>query len=103
MNFNEYQELAYTTANEQSKNMYYMTMGMTGEAGEIANKIKKVMRDGARLDHHDIAKEIGDVLWYCAGLCTVLGIDFEHVAKLNIAKLKSRKERGVLGGSGDDR
>lgn len=103
MNFNEYQEQAYTTANEQSKNMYYMTMGMTGEAGEIANKIKKVMRDGAVLDHNDIAKEIGDVLWYCAGLCTVLGISFDHVAKLNIAKLKSRKERGVLGGNGDNR
>lgn len=103
MEFNKYQELAYMTANEQSKNIYYMTMGMTGEAGEIANKIKKVMRDGAALDKQDIAKEIGDVLWYCAGLCTVLGIEFEDVAELNIEKLKSRKERGVIGGSGDNR
>jgi NTP pyrophosphatase (non-canonical NTP hydrolase) len=103
MNFNEYQEKAYTTANEQSKNIYYMTMGMTGEAGEIANKIKKVMRDGAILDKIDIAKEIGDVLWYCAGLCTVIDISLDDVADMNIRKLQSRKQRGVLGGSGDNR
>lgn len=103
MNFEDYQKKAFTTANEPSKNIYYMTMGMTGEAGEIANKIKKVMRDDATLDIHDIAKEIGDVLWYCAGLCTVLNLSLDDVAELNIEKLKSRRERGVLGGNGDNR
>lgn len=103
MKMNNYQEKAFTTATAESQNIYYMTMGMTGEAGEIANKVKKVMRDGKQLDLEDIKHELGDVLWYVAGLATVLGIDLEDVANSNIAKLKSRKERGVIGGSGDNR
>lgn len=103
MKMNHYQEKAFTTATAESQNIYYMTMGMTGEAGEIANKVKKVMRDGKQLDIEDIKHELGDVLWYVAGLATVLGIDLEDVAKANIEKLKSRKERGVIGGSGDNR
>jgi NTP pyrophosphatase (non-canonical NTP hydrolase) len=103
MDFNKYQDKAFTTATETSKNIYYMTLGMAGESGEIANKIKKVMRDGATLDTEDIKKEIGDVLWYCAGLCTVIGISLDDVAETNIAKLMSRKERGVIAGNGDNR
>jgi NTP pyrophosphatase (non-canonical NTP hydrolase) len=80
-----------------------MTMGMCGEAGEISNKVKKVMRDGKELDIEDIKHELGDVLWYVASFATVLGIDLEEVAQANIDKLKSRKERGVIGGSGDNR
>ena len=100
---NDYQKTAFTTATAESQNIYYMTMGLTGEAGEIANKVKKVMRDGKKLDLEDIKHELGDVLWYVAGLSTVLGIDLEDVAKANIEKLKSRKARGVIGGSGDNR
>lgn len=103
MNMNDYQEKAFTTATETAKNIYYMTLGLTGEAGEIANKVKKVMRDGKDIDVADLKKEIGDCLWYCAGLATILGIKLDDVAEANIAKLFDRKERGVIGGSGDDR
>jgi NTP pyrophosphatase (non-canonical NTP hydrolase) len=100
---NDYQKQAFTTATAESQNIYYITLGMTGEAGEIANKVKKVMRDGKELDLEDIKHELGDVLWYVAGLATVLGIDLEDVAQANLDKLASRKERGVIGGSGDNR
>lgn len=100
---NNYQKQAFTTATAESQNIYYMTLGMAGEAGEIANKVKKVMRDGKELDLEDIKHELGDVLWYVAGLATVLGISLEDVAKANIEKLKSRKERGKIHGSGDNR
>ena len=103
MEMQSYQEQAFTTATEPSRNIYYMTLGLTGEAGEIANKVKKVMRDGKALDLDDIKKELGDVLWYVAGLCTVLGIPLEEVAKANLEKLADRKKRGVIGGSGDNR
>ena len=103
MEMQPYQEQAFTTATESSRNLYYMTLGLTGEAGEIANKVKKVMRDGKALDLDDIKKEIGDVLWYVAGLCTVTGIPLEEVAKANLEKLADRQKRGVIGGSGDNR
>lgn len=103
MVMNDYQKQAFTTATEESQNIYYMTMGLTGEAGEIANKVKKVMRDGKQLDIEDIKHELGDVLWYVASFATVLGIDLEEVAQANLDKLASRKARGVIGGSGDNR
>jgi NTP pyrophosphatase (non-canonical NTP hydrolase) len=103
MVMNDYQKQAFTTATAESQNIYYMTMGMTGEAGEIANKVKKVMRDGKELDIEDIKHELGDVLWYVASFATVLGIDLEEVAQANLDKLASRKARGVIGGSGDNR
>lgn len=103
MKMNHYQEKAFTTATAESQNIYYMTLGLTGEAGEIANKVKKVMRDGKKLDIEDIKHELGDVLWYVAGLGTVLGIELKDIAETNLEKLKSRKERGVIGGSGDNR
>jgi len=103
MDMTKYQSQAFTTATESSKNIYYMALGLTGEAGEIANKIKKVMRDGAPLNQQDIEKELGDVLWYVAGLCTVLGISLDEVARINLEKLADRKRRGVIGGSGDNR
>jgi NTP pyrophosphatase (non-canonical NTP hydrolase) len=103
MNFNEYQKQAFTTATAESQNIYYMTLGLTGEAGEISNKVKKVMRDGKQLDLEDIKHELGDVLWYVAGLATLLNISLEDVADSNIHKLASRKARGVIGGSGDNR
>lgn len=103
MKFREYQVAAMKTAMESSRNIPYMTLGLTGEAGEIANKAKKVIRDGKELDREDMIKELGDCLWYVAGLASVLGIDLHDIAEINIAKLKDRQNRGVIGGSGDNR
>ena len=116
MTINEYQEAALTTAvyPEQFR-VIYPALGMNGEAGEVADKVKKVIRDtvlltdaeGAIVLSHDkrieLAKEIGDVLWYCATLSYDLGFKLDDVAQMNINKLKSRQERGKLSGSGDNR
>ena len=78
-----------------------------GEAGEIAEKMKKVVRDKnsdfASIDLDDMNKELGDVLWHLAVLADYFGISLDDVAETNIAKLASRLERGVIGGSGDNR
>lgn len=112
MTFDEYQKAAHATAIYPSEvALAYVTMGLVGEAGEIANKVKKVYRDGdsdvraeftARGDE-SLAKELGDVLWYCAELATVIGVNLGDVAANNIAKLQSRQQRNALGGSGDNR
>jgi NTP pyrophosphatase (non-canonical NTP hydrolase) len=87
------------------KALEYLSLGLVGEAGEVANKVKKVIRDGHRLNNpkQNIRDEIGDVLWYCAMLCDWLEDDMGKIMEDNIAKLQSRKKRGVLGGSGDNR
>jgi NTP pyrophosphatase (non-canonical NTP hydrolase) len=85
----------------------YVTLGLVGEAGELANKVKKILRD----DHGEItnehrkalSKELGDVLWYTAQFATQLGMDLGWIAEDNLKKLADRRERGVLQGSGDDR
>lgn len=78
-----------------------------GEAGEIQGKIKKIIRDeGGRITHEhvtEIKKELGDILWYVASMCDSLGIKMEDVATGNIEKLQSRRDRGTLHGSGDNR
>lgn len=121
MTVNEYQEAALATAvyPEQFR-VIYPALGMNGEAGEVADKVKKVIRDtvlladdcgaddcGAIVLPHDkrieLAKEIGDVLWYCATLAYDIGMKLDDVAQMNINKLKSRQERGKLSGSGDNR
>ena len=80
---------------------------MTGEAGEVADKVKKVIRDNksqfTEEKKMEIAKEIGDVLCYCAVLAHDIGFSLEEVGRMNIDKLKSRKKRGKLYGSGDNR
>lgn len=87
--------------------MEYAALGLAGEAGEVANKVKKVIRDhGARLHNEHraaIAAEIGDLLWYCAALATEIGANLEDVANDNLEKLADRKLRGVISGSGDTR
>ena len=103
MDFDKYQKEAFETAMESSKNIFYMTMGLCGEAGEIANKVKKVMRDAKSPDREDLKKELGDCLWYVAGMATVLGIELSDIADANLIKLHSRKARGVIEGSGDNR
>ncbi len=77
-------------------------MGLTSEAGEVAGKIKKQIRDGG-VEVMGTIDEIGDVFWYLARLCDELGFDAEDVLQRNWAKLSDRKERGVIGGSGDKR
>lgn len=108
MTLNEYQKQALTTAMYPERfRIIYPALGMTGEAGEVADKVKKVIRDNnatfSNEINKEIAKEIGDVLWYCATLANDLGLTLEEVGETNIAKLKSRQERGALSGSGDNR
>lgn len=108
MSLNEYQKGALETAvYPEQYRVIYPALGLAGEAGEVADKIKKVIRDeGGKVDEQrrlDVAKEIGDVLWYCAVLASDLGFELEEIGMMNYEKLKSRKERGKIGGSGDNR
>ena len=106
MNFNEYQKKARTTAIYKNP-IIYPTLGLTGEAGEVADKVKKVLRDNDGQFHpaeaQRIAAEIGDVLWYCANLAQDLGFDLEGIAQANLNKLEYRKKMNKIQGSGDDR
>lgn len=110
MNFNEYQKKAKVTAlypRHGTGEFVYPTLGLVGEAGEVADKIKKIIRDdGGKISDdkkQEIKKELGDVLWYVSQLASELGISLEDIASLNIEKLYSRLERGKLSGSGDNR
>lgn len=82
-------------------------LGLVGEAGEAADKVKKVLRDkGGRASEEDkaeIVKELGDVLWYVANVANYLGVSLSEVAEGNISKLTSRRKRGKISGSGDNR
>ena len=102
MNFNEYQKLARSTAIYPEKyKVIYPALGLCGEAGEVAEKVKKNIRDGKSLD--GVGLELGDVLWYISALADDLGVTLEEVAQANVDKLTSRKERNMIGGSGDNR
>ncbi len=108
MTINEYQEHALSTAiyPEQSR-IIYPTLGLTGEAGEVSDKVKKILRDNSQEftpeKKEEIAKELGDVLWYCATLARDLGYDLDTVAQMNVDKLRSRMERNKIKGEGDNR
>jgi NTP pyrophosphatase (non-canonical NTP hydrolase) len=108
MLLNEYQEKAMSTAIFEEKDKYtYPALKLAGEAGEVAEKVGKILRD--KLDVNDerirtgIAKELGDVLWYVAAMARSFDLSLESIAQMNIDKLQSRKERGVIQGSGDER
>ena len=105
MNFNEYQTLAISTAIYSEKwKIIYPALGLCGEAGEVAEKIKKNIRDGAKDSFkNDIKKELGDVLWYVAVLANDIDIPLEDIAKSNIQKLADRKKRNMISGDGDNR
>jgi NTP pyrophosphatase (non-canonical NTP hydrolase) len=110
MTFDDYQTQALTTVlstDDQFKDLLHWVLGINGESGEIAEKLKKIIRDkGGVIDDKDkaeLGKEIGDVLWYLAVFAHDLGISIDDIAQQNLAKLKSRKARGVLGGEGDNR
>jgi NTP pyrophosphatase (non-canonical NTP hydrolase) len=108
MDFNKYQETAVETAIYPSTHrILYPALGMAGEAGEVANKVKKIIRDGPENMPDDwkdqIASEIGDVLWYCAALSNDIGIPLALIAAQNRDKLLARKQKGTIQGSGDKR
>jgi NTP pyrophosphatase (non-canonical NTP hydrolase) len=92
----------------KDKALEYLALGLTSEAGEVAGKVKKLIRDGADMEGYELKKiaissEIGDVLWYCAMMAKEVGVPLNEIMKENLKKLHSRKERGTLSGSGDDR
>ena len=100
-----YQKVAKTTAiypREQA--IIYPSLGLTGEAGEVANKVKKIIRDGTNQNIiQEISNEIGDVLWYVALLADDIGCKLSDIANNNLIKLENRKKNGTLHGSGDQR
>ena len=102
MLFEEYQDLAFKTALESAKNPAYMISNLTSEAGEVAGKYAKLIRDGV-LDEVGMQKEVGDVLWQIAGLSTVMGWSLADIASQNLRKLAERQANNTLKGSGDER
>lgn len=110
MTFDEYQQGALTTVlstGDEFKDLLHWVLGLNGEAGEVAEKLKKIIRDKHSVvsdeDKAEMAKELGDVLWYLAVFAHDLGVPLDDIAQANLAKLKSRQERGMLRGSGDNR
>jgi NTP pyrophosphatase (non-canonical NTP hydrolase) len=109
LTFSDYQRKSRETAiyPDIGENFVYPTLGLVGEAGEVAEKVKKVLRDkGGVLDEETrlaLGSEIGDVFWYAAQLATELGLDLGQIAGSNLIKLLSRKDRGKISGSGDNR
>ena len=109
MDFKEYQKLAHTTAKYPTigKDFIYPILGLVGEAGETANKVKKIFRDDngeiTEARKNEIAKEFGDLLWYIAECCTAFGLSLESVAIDNIEKLKKRQLENKITGDGDNR
>jgi NTP pyrophosphatase (non-canonical NTP hydrolase) len=108
MDLNDYQQAARRTAiYPEDHRVIYPALGLASEAGEVAGKIKKVLRDQggdfARAPLEALEDELGDVLWYVAVLAADLGLSLDDIAAHNLAKLASRLQRGRLGGAGDER
>jgi NTP pyrophosphatase (non-canonical NTP hydrolase) len=103
MRLHDYQEFSRTTAiYPKDRALDYLGLGLASEAGEVAGKLKKRIRDNG-LDVMATVDEIGDVFWYLARLCDELGFSAEDVLFRNMKKLSDRKERNVLSGNGDKR
>ena len=116
MTLDEYQQKALETAvYPQQYKIIYPALGINGEAGEVADKVKKIIRDTVIMTDAngsiilpenkrvELAKEAGDVLWYIATLAHDIGFTLEEIGQMNYDKLHSRQQRGMLGGSGDNR
>ena len=100
----EYQQKAWETALETAKNPAYMVANLTSEAGEVAGKYAKKVRDGEKDSYQkELLKEVGDVLWFAALLAEIHGVSLEDLAQENVDKLASRQARGKISGSGDNR
>lgn len=109
MDFTTYQKTSRTTVQypDAGRNIVYPTLGLAGEAGEVAEKVKKIIRDDggviSDVKRAAIVRELGDVLWYVAQIATELDVSLDDVAQQNIDKLFSRRDRNMIGGSGDER
>ena len=109
MNFKTYQINARKTAIYPSlgSNYVYPTLGLVGESGEVAEKIKKVLRDKNGVFDQEtligLKKELGDVLWYVSNICSELNFSLENIAEENLNKLRKRSLEGKISGSGDNR
>lgn len=124
MTLNEYQEKAMTTCTPSSNNFSYMMLNLMGEVGEFASKVAKALRkETGIMDegnfyyylnqdadcptskelYDELKAEAGDILWQLSGLCKVMGWNLEEVAQMNLDKLQSRQQRGVIVGEGDNR
>ena len=109
MDFDNYQIEARKTAiyPDKDKNFIYPTLGLVGESGEVAEKIKKILRDKNGIFDCEsklaLKKELGDVLWYLSNLCDELDFSLSDVANENLEKLNLRLSKGKISGSGDDR
>jgi NTP pyrophosphatase (non-canonical NTP hydrolase) len=110
MTFDDYQKQALTTAINNPDPLMdktIMVMGVAGEAGEVLEKWKKIVayKDGVITedDKTELGKELADVVWYIAVMAEKLGLSFDDIMAQNLAKLQSRKERGVQKGAGDNR
>ncbi len=108
MTLDEYQQAALQTAiYPQEHTIVYPTLGLTGEAGEVADKVKKTIRDmGGEFSEsrrREIVLDLGDVMWYAATLARDLGYSLDEVARMNVEKLASRAARGKIHGEGDRR
>lgn len=101
---NYYQKEALKTAiYPEEYKIVYPALGLAGEAGEVADKVKKIIRDGNIDSNHAIALELGDVLWYIASLASDLGYTMQDIAEMNVNKLHKRSRENKLKGSGDNR
>lgn len=107
MTLDEYQKKALTTVKDSANNLTYVTLGLASEAGEIASKMKKWMRDSgsdpSKLDKKALGEELGDALWYVAVMSDMLGVKLGEIAQGNVDKLADRASRDVISGSGDNR
>lgn len=109
MDFQEYQKLSRETAiyPNAGKNFIYPALGLAGETGEVAEIIKRIIRDSNNVISEEaktqLIKELGDVLWYLSQLATEFNLSLDEIAADNIKKLQERKARGTLHGKGDDR
>lgn len=107
--FDDYQRQASSTAQypNQGNNLVYPVLGLASEAGEVAGKFKKIIRDDGGVITHEsraaLIAELGDVLWYVAAVSTELNASLQDVAASNLEKLKSRAVRGTIKGDGDER
>jgi NTP pyrophosphatase (non-canonical NTP hydrolase) len=101
LNYSEWVEKKVSTKGRDR--LLENTLGLVGEAGEVAEKIKKVIRDGVKVQPVEVIKELGDVVFYVTALANYLGFNLQDVIDMNRSKLDDREARGVLKGSGDNR